>query len=451
MSINWNPSPNQLKCIEGMVSQPAFGALAKPGFGKTSTTLAAFSVLKDNGAARGLLIVAPLRPVYNVWPAEISKWSDFEGLSVEILHGPKKAEALARKADVYLINYDGLAWLESQVSKMKTLPFDVLVLDESTKIKNTNTARYKLLKSMRARFSRCWILTGTPAPNGVQDLFGQLYMLDQGKRLGRFITHFRREYFNEYPQRGGYSLWEPRRNAREQIEAKISDITVTFDAPPKPGLNENFIKVELGSAALKVYRGLEDDYFAELGAGAVTAVNAAAKSMKLRQITGGGVYGTDGAVVLDDAKVDALVDLIEEQAGQPLLVAVQFQHEVERISKALGYEVPYLGGGITVAKSNTIVDEWNAGKIPVLLAHPSSVAHGLNLQSGGNAVVWFSLTWNAEEFEQLVARVWRQGQTKDCVVHYIVAEGTIDDDVLEALRLKTSVQEALMNSLKRRG
>ena len=165
----------------------------------------------------------------------------------------------------------------------------------------------------------------------------------------------------------------------------------------------------------------------------------------------GGLGGQNGGVVLDDAKVDALVDLIEEQAGQPLLVAVQFQHEVERISKALGYEVPYLGGGITVAKSNTIVDEWNAGKIPVLLAHPSSVAHGLNLQSGGNAVVWFSLTWNAEEFEQLVARVWRQGQTKDCVVHYIVAEGTIDDDVLEALRLKTSVQEALMNSLKRRG
>lgn len=452
MSQPWTPSENQMRAIHGMVGNAAFGALAKPGFGKTSTTLAAFSVLKESGASRGLLIVAPLRPIYKVWPAEIAKWDDFKDLTVEILHGPKKGDALRRKADVYCINYEGLQWLEAELAALKKakieIPFDVLCLDESTKIKNTNSVRYKTLKGIRHLFSRCWILTGTPAPNGVQDLFGQIYMLDMGQRLGKFITHFRRTYFNEYPQRGGYSLWEPRADARAQIEQKIGDITVTFDAPPKPGLTENVIRVGMSSSAMKIYRSIEDDYFAELGKGVATAANAAARSMKLRQITGGGVYGTEGAQVVDDAKIEALMDLIEEQAGNPILVAVGFKHEVERINKALGYEAPYLGDGVSVKRADQIVDDWNAGKVPVLLAHPTTVSLGLNMQSGGNTVAWFTLTWNAEEFEQTLQRVWRQGQTRDCVVHYLIADDTIDADVLAALRGKTKIQDALMTALK---
>lgn len=452
MSIAWTPSDDQLKAVQGMVGAPSFGALAKPGFGKTSTTLAAYSVLKDAGEARAVLVVAPLRPTYLVWPAEVSKWLDFENLSVEILHGKDKNEALRRKADLYCINYDGLPWLERELAQLKKegreIPFDVLCLDESTKIKNTNTQRYKTLKRLRLLFKRCWILTGTPAPNGIQDLFGQIFMLDLGQRLGRFITHFRRQYFHEYPQRGGYSLWEPRRGADKEIMQKISDIVVTFDAPPKTELTKNIIEVQLSPAAMRIYRELEDDFYAEVADGAVTAANAAAKSVKLRQITGGGVYGTAGMADVDSAKIDALLDLIEEQAGNPLLVAVAFKHEVERISKAMGYEVPYLGGGISPKESARLEAEWNAGKIPVLLAHPDSMALGLNLQDGGHTFCWFSLTWKAQEYEQSMDRIWRQGQKKGVVVHYLIAKDTIDARVLAALDGKTSIQNAIMSGLK---
>lgn len=448
----WTPHEYQMKALQSMVSLPGFGMFAEPGLGKTSTTLGAFSVLKDNGAARGLLVVAPLRPCYKVWPTEIAKWTDFAGLTCTILHGDKKDERLTGPAkDVYIINYEGLKWLEAATAKMKKLPFDVLCLDESTKIKNTQTQRFKICKRLRDRFSRVWELTGTPAPNGIENLFGQVYMLDGGQRLGRFVTHFRREYFIEDRQRGGYSLWYPRSDTQARVQAKIADITLALqsaDYLKMPRKIENRIEVDLPASAMRIYKGIEDDFFAELRSGVVTAANAAAKSMKLRQVTGGGVYGTEGGTHVHDAKIEALADLIEEQEGQPLLVAVGFQHEVEAIRAALGYKVPYLGGGVSIAESNRIVDDWNAGKLPVVLAHPTSVAHGLNLQAGGNAVVFYTLTWNLEEFDQFIARVYRQGQTKPVTVHYIVAGDTIDDNVLTALRSKDRTQKALMNALK---
>jgi SNF2 family DNA or RNA helicase len=446
----WTPHDYQLRALTSMVSLPGFGLFAEPGLGKTSTTLAAFSVLKDHGAAKAMLVVAPLRPCYKVWPTEILKWSDFAGLTCTILHGPQKEARLKSQVDVYIINYEGLAWLEKQLAG-KELPFDVLCLDESTKVKNTQTVRFKTMKKLRDRFSRVWCLTGTPAPNGIENLFGQVFMLDGGERLGRYITHFRREYFIEEKQYG-YSLWFPRADTQTRVQAKIADITLALkseDYLQMPRRIENRIEVELPNSALSIYKGIEDSFFAELSSGVVTAANAAAKGMKLRQIVGGGVYGTEGASELHTAKVDALADLIEEQEGQPLLVAVQFEHEVERIRKALGYDVPYLGGGISIGKSNAIVDDWNAGRIPVLLAHPTSVAHGLNLQAGGNAVCWFSLTWNLEEFDQFNARVYRQGQTKPVTFHYIMASDTIDDNVLTALQSKDRTQKALMNALKK--
>lgn len=423
--------------------------------GKTSTTLASFTVLKEAGAARGLLVVAPLRPVYKVWPVEVAKWKDFENLRVEILHGPKKGEALRRPADIYCINYEGLQWLEAELAKLKKekreIPFDVLVLDESHKIKNTKTVRYKTLRGIRHLFNRCWILTGTPASNSIENLFGQIYMLDGGARLGKFITHFRRLYFNEYPQRGGYSLWEPRRGAEDEIKAKIRDIAMYLSAEDHltmPKLIENIIKVDLPAGTRKVYEELEDEFIAELNSGVVTAANAGAKSMKLRQIVGGGVYGSNGAQVLDDAKVEALLDLIEEQEGQPLMVAVGFQHEVARIRKALGYDAPYLGSGLSNNEANQIVDDWNAGKIPVLLVHPTTSSLGLNLQAGGNAMVWFTLTWSHDEYVQTIARIWRQGQEKPCVIHHLIAVDTIDERVLEVLRSKDAKQRDLLASLK---
>jgi SNF2 family DNA or RNA helicase len=460
MTIDWTPHPYQMRAIGDMLAKPGYGLFAEPGLGKTSTTLAAFSVLKENNAARAMLVVAPLRPMSIVWPGEIAKWTDFAGLKHVVLHGPKKAERLNEKADVYVINYEGLAWLESELATRKQMPFDVLCLDESTKIKNTQTLRYKTLKRLRDRFSRVWILTGTPAPNGIENVFGQIFMLDGGERLGRYITHFRREYFTEEKQ-FGYSLWHPRKDTSERVQRKIADVTLALrveDYLQMPRKIENFIKVELPSAARKVYKSLEDDFYSEIGAGLVTAANAAAKGTKLRQIASGGVYGSSGGGMgisaaqvshsVHDAKLDALVDLIDEQEGQPLLVAVAFKHEVDAIRKATGLPLPYLGGGVSAAESAKIVSQWNAGSIPVLLAHPTSVAHGLNLQAGGNAVCWYSLTWNLEEFDQFNARVWRQGQTKPVTFHYIVAVDTIDGDVLDALRHKARGQNALMNALK---
>lgn len=447
----WQPHEYQIRAIQHLCSHAGAAMFADPGLGKTSTTLGAFETLRTHGLAKAMLVVAPLRPTHRVWPTEVQKWADFNHLRVEVLHGTKKAAALAREADVYVINYEGLAWLQKQLAG-KPMPFDVLVLDESSKVKNTNTLRYKTLRAMRDRFSRVWILTGTPAPNGVENLFGQIYMLDGGERLGKFVTHFRRRYFNEYPQRGGYSLWEPKPGAREDVQNVISDIALSLRAEEYlklPRLMENIVSVELPGDAMSAYRSLEDQFIAELGSSRVTASSAAVVGMKLRQMVGGGVYGESGAMHLHNAKVDALQDLIEEQAGQPLLVAVAFQHEVSRIREALGENVPYLGGGVSSTEANRIVDAWNRGEIPVLLAHPTSVAHGLNLQSGGNAMVWFSLTWSQEEHQQMIARIWRQGQEKPCVVHYIIADGTIDHRVLQVLRDKTKNQNDLLNALRK--
>jgi SNF2 family DNA or RNA helicase len=453
VSKNWTPHDYQLRAVESMVSLPGFGLFAEPGLGKTSTTLAAFSVLKDTGHARGLLVVTPLRPAYQVWPQEIQKWTDFNGLKSVILHGPKKDERLKEKADVYIINYEGLQWLEAQLGKMKTWPFDVLCLDESTKIKNTQTVRYKVAKQLRAKFSRVWALTGTPAPNGIENLFGQIFMLDGGERLGRYVTHFRREYFTESRQPGGYSLWFPRRDTQERVQQKVADITLSLSAEEylkMPRVLENTIRVTIPGPARAVYKSMEEEFFAELNSGVVTAANAAVIGMKLRQMTGGAVYGTHGVGELHDAKLEALADLIEEQEGQPIIVAVAFTHEVDRIRAYLkDKNIPYLGGGVKPGAVNTIVADWNAGKIPVLLAHPTTVALGLNLQSGGCAVCWYSLTWNLEEFDQTNRRVWRQGQTKPVTFHYIIADDTIDSDVLDALRSKDRSQKTLMKALRR--
>jgi SNF2 family DNA or RNA helicase len=448
---NWQPHDYQLRAVQHTLANPAAALFLEPGLGKTSITLAALTVLKEAGKLKnGALVVAPLRPAYSVWPSEIAKWADFNGLTYTVLHGPAKAERLAQKADLYIINYDGLAWLEKSLHPARR--FDVLVLDESTKVKNGKTVRFKTLRAMANRFDRRMILTGTPAPRSLQDLWAPLFLLDGGARLETFITRFRRKYFDEIPSRYGYSEWLPRRNTAREIEDKIKDITLTLRAEDylkMPACLTNVIGVELPAAAMSVYRELENEFYAEVAEGEVTAANAAAKGMKLRQIAGGGVYASMGVAYQHTAKVDALVDLIEEQEGQPLLVAVAFQHEVDAIRKALGYDAPYLGGGISPKASDAICADWNSGKIPVLLAHPASVAHGLNLQAGGHAVAWFTLTWNLEEYIQFNARVHRQGQEKTVVIHHIVADDTIDSHVSDLLVQKRAVQDGLLKSLSR--
>jgi SNF2 family DNA or RNA helicase len=424
--------------------------------GKTAVTLAAFSLLRDFHAVTRLLVIAPVRPLRLVWRQEVAKWSDFAGLRVALAHGTaqERADALRSDADVYLINPENVAWLVSGLKagtvKMQA---DMLAVDESTKFKNWTSVRMKALKEILPRFKRRYILTGTPAPQHIEDLFSQTYIMDQGQRLGRFITYFRKEYFVEEPQRGGYSTWMPKFDTEARIFAKLNGVAMRLNSKDylaMPERTENVIRVELPPVARKAYDQMERTFFVEMQEGAVTAANAAAASMKLRQFANGWVYGTGGAgVKVHDAKIEALSDLVEEQAGQPLLVAVAFLHEVEAIRAALGYAVPYLGGGVSHAAADAIVADWNAGKLPVLLAHPSSVAHGLNLQAGGHALVWFGLTWSLEEKLQMESRVWRQGQKRGVVFHYIIAADTIDELIVERLNEKDAAQSRLFDSLKR--
>ena len=448
--MRWTPRNYQLEAAKFMLERPAAGLLLAPGLGKTSTTLAALAALKGTDQLESALIIAPLRPLYDVWPAERAKWDDFALLSMQLLHGPHKERALATPADVYVINPEGLDWLFA--ASRRRPKFNVLVVDESTKFKSASAQRAKLLRSVIDRFDRRYILTGTPSPNGVEDLWGQVYLLDGGERLGRFVTHFRRRYMmNHAPQGVAWSDWRPVVGAAQEIQERVSDICMALRAEDyldMPELITNDVMVRLPAHAAKVYREVRDDFLAQLSAGTVTVANAAAKTAKMRQAANGFLYTDEGtAEHLHDAKVDALDELVEESAGDPLLVAVAFLSEARALAERYG--APYLGGGVPHSAASRTIARWNAGEVPVLIAHPASVAHGLNLQSGGRAVCWFGLSYNREEYDQFVARVYRQGQSRGVVVHRIVSQGTVDEVILQALASKDATQKSFINALRR--
>lgn len=440
--------------MQHLLDNAGAGLFLEPGLGKTSCTLAALELFSQHKLTP-TLIVAPLRVCYSVWPKEVEKWG--ADLKLAILHGSKKAKALDSEADVYVINPEGLRWLAVQRLRPH---FQVVVLDESTKFKNSRSQRYKALEGMLdERVKRVVCLTGTPAANNLQDIWAQVKLLDGGQRLGRFITHFRKQFFSSALIRigGGRSVeeWAPNLTTAPRITAAISDICMYMKAEDHldmPPLLYNTIEVELPPEVREVYGKLERDLVADLGRDTLSAAHAAVVVNKLRQIVGGQVYADESTQTLHTEKIDALIDLVEEQAGQPLLVAVAFQHEAEAIRRALKKEfsidAPYLGGGISAKKSDEIASQWNAGKLPVLLAHPASVAHGLNLQAGGHAVAWYTLTWSLEEYDQLNRRVYRQGQTQTVVVHHIVAKDTVDARVVEVLQGKDRTQRGLLNLLK---
>jgi SNF2 family DNA or RNA helicase len=460
VSIVFKPKPYQLRSIQHLCEPEAGrGLFLRPGLGKTSSSLLAFDILRENGLEKVALVVAPRRPCYLVWPREIVKWKDTAHLRFVNLHAiPTKKRIDAVKAgntDVFIINYDSLNKLLEEAAKLPKWPFDVLIVDESTRLKYTNTKRFKDLKPFLPRFNRRWILTGTPSPKGVEGLFGQVYVADLGERLGKFITHFRREYFNEFVHTN-YSEWVPRPETLDRVQEKISDLALTIlvdenrDAP-----KWNDILVELPADAREVYDDLENEFYAGIQSGEITAANAASKAGKLRQIASGRVYGADiksgdtRVYPTHDAKIEALIDLIDQLQGAPLFIAVGFIHEVEAIRKALKYDVPYLGGGVSDKAADKIEIDWNAGNIPVLLAHPQSVAHGLNLQHGGCHVCWFTLTWSLEDFIQFNQRIDRQGQKNPVTIHRILAENTIDQRVIEVLEGHNATQNQLMEALSK--
>lgn len=462
MSEPWKPKPYHKKAVRWGVSRGAAGFFLDPGLGKTSITLAIFDLLRSEKLSKGMLVIAPLRVCYLVWPREVKKWSDFEHLRVEVLHGPGKDRALRRKADVYLINPEGLEWLFNALGpRSDNWPFDVLTLDESTKFKNTTTVRFQHLRSRLHKFRRRYILTGTPAPNGLIDLFGQIFVIDLGRSLGKFITQYRTMFFDKTGY-GGYS-YLPRAGAEKKIYKAVAPYVLRMDRKDYltlPPLIPATHYVELPEKARKAYDKFESEFLLEFGRqGSITAVNSAVLGGKLRQLANGGVYLDEHpderkrrVKEFHDAKSEALVELLGELQGQPTLIAYEFLHDAARIQRALkkaGYgDVPRVGGGVNMHATLRIQEEWDEGRLNVVIAQPQSVAHGLNLQKTGRAIVWYSLIWNYELYDQFVQRIWRQGVADRVFVHHLVAKGTADESVMAGLRAKERTQRAFLDALR---
>jgi SNF2 family DNA or RNA helicase len=424
------------------------GIFLDPGMGKTSTTLAAITVFRERNAVNKVLVIAPIRPMYKVWPDEIKKWDDFRHLKYVILHGDEKDARLNEVADIYLINPEGLKWFNDVNGWGKLRP-DMLVVDESTKFKDSSTKRFKLIKPFLRHFRRRLILTGEPAPNGYMDLFGQCYIMDEGKALGRFITHYRNQFFFQSGF-GGYD-WTLRQGADKEIQDAIKPYVIRLSAEEHldmPELIFNDIVVELDETSRRIYKQFEDDFLAEVGDAVILSMNAAAAGSKCRQVANGGVYDETGfAHPVHDIKTAALNDLVEQLQGNPLLVFYEFQHDLERIRRVFK-DAPCLTG-MAGSKLDSVIDAFNAGSIPVLLAHPASAGHGLNLQGSCHHVCFYGLTYDLDLYHQAYKRVWRQGQSSNRVfVHRILADKTLDRVVAKTLLNKETTQSNFLNAIK---
>lgn len=451
----WPARKYQKDAVKLLISQGCGGLFLDPGLGKTAIALCAFTILKNKKINRRLLVITPLRPMVATWPAELKKWKDFEGLTYAIVHGPDKEEMLDVEADVFLINPDAVSWLHEE-GRWKRINADILCVDESTKFKNGTSKRFKALRHMLNSFTRRWILTGTPTPNGLLDLFGQIYILDQGNALGRFITNYRQTYF--FPSGFGGYEWKPKLGSADLIASRINNMILRLKAEDWLEMPELIFKdliVELPPTARKIYREVEDQFITEIQSEKIVAANAAVAGGKCRQIANGALYsevalpGTGQRTYhqLHTAKLEALVDLVEELQGQPLLVLYEFEHDYECMAAAFP-KAPVIGGGTSTKRSLEYIEAFNKGALPILIGHPASMGHGLNLQENCSRVCWYGLTWNLEYYDQAIRRVYRQGQQAQHVIVYrIVAEDTLDETVIEALNAKDKTQANFMQRL----
>lgn len=463
----WDPPPYQVEGVRIQISQGSAGLLLDPGLGKTSISLMSMKVLLGKEYARKILVVAPLQPVFSTWPAEINKWADFENLTWTILHddhGKGKVANLKLDVQIYLINPAGLKWLLAQPDRPK---FDILCVDESTDFKDTRTQRFKLMKQLLQECRYRWILTGTIIPNGLEDLFGQIYILDQGSALGRYITHYRMQYFDvDYT---GYK-YTPKPAAFDQIVAKVKPLVLrlsALDHLKMPELMRVTLPVQLPSAVMRQYKQVEDQFFLAVDEHKIVAGNKAVAGGKCRQIANGAVYTTTDAfeqldkdgeyvstppdyVVLHEEKLERLSRLVAELSGAPLLVAYEFKHDRDQILSRFP-DAGVIGAGVSRAKRQAYIDAFNAGKLKILLGQPASMSRGLNLQGACRHVALFGITWNLEHHDQFIARVYRQGQKHDTVyVYYIVAEQTMDEKVCRVLQAKDRDQQSFLSQLGRK-
>lgn len=395
-------------------------------------------------------MIAPLRVARDTWSAEIEKWEHLSGLIYSVAVGTEaeRMMALRRQADIYIINRENVQWMV----EASGLPFDydMVVVDELSSFKNHQTRRFKALMKVRPKVKCIVGLTGTPSSNGLMDLWAEFKLLDMGQRLGRFIGQYRTAYFQPDKRNGQVVFsYKPLPGAERQIYDKISDITISMkstDHLQMPELVESRYTVYLSEEEKQRYVALKEDLVLQLPDGEITAANAASLSGKLSQMANGAVYSDDKSILeIHQRKLDALEDIIEAANGKPLLVAYWFRHDLERIAEHLHkLKIPF-----SKLDSSESIRRWSAGELPVVLIHPASAGHGLNLQNGGSTIVWFGLTWSLELYQQTNARIWRQGQTADTVVvQHIVAEGTIDERIMKALSEKDTTQSALIEAVK---
>ena len=445
--LSYEPHHYQRFATDFIERNPISAILLSMGLGKTVITLTAVNdLLYDYFDVGKVLVIAPLRVCTNVWKQETEKWAHLQGLKVSVAVGTEweRLAAFNIKADIYVINRENTQWLIEKSGV--PFDFDMLVIDEISSFKNHQSKRFRSLMKVRPRVKRVVGLTGTPSSNGLVDLWAQFRLLDMGQRLGRFIGKYRTDYFLPDKRNGQVIFsYKPLPNAEERIYDRIKDITISMNATDHlkmPDLLMVEHKVKLSETEQERYDELKRDLVLTLTGGEVTAANAAALSGKLCQMANGAVYGDEGEVIeIHDRKLDELEDLIEATNGKPVLVAYWFKHDRNRILKRFPAEQ---------LDSDESIRRWNAGEIPMALIHPASAGHGLNLQAGGSTLVWFSLTWSLELYQQTNARIWRQGQKETVVIHHIIAKATIDEDVMAALAKKDTGQAALLQAVKAR-
>lgn len=443
--MQFKPHNYQQYAIDFVVNHDISALLLDCGLGKTITTLTAIDELMLNRFdVSKVLIIAPLRVASSTWPSEIEKWSHLKHFTYSVVVGSEKErqQALKQKAHLYIINRENVEWLINKSGY--SFDFDMVILDEMSSFKSYQSKRVKSLLKVRPFIKRIVGLTGTPSSNGLMDLWAQFRILDFGERLGRYITHYRNTYFVPDKRNGAivYS-YKPQANAEERIYQAISDITISMKAHDYLNMPEcvmSDVVVEMHKKEQKVYDTLKQEMVTQVKDVEIDAVNAASLSNKLLQMANGTVYDdTKQTHHIHDRKLDALEDLIESANGKSVLVAYWFQSDRENIMKRFD---------IREIKTTHDIQDWNDGKIPIALIHPASAGHGLNLQEGGSTLIWYSLTWSLELYQQTNARLYRQGQTQTVVVQHIITKGTIDEDVLKALKRKDKIQTALMNAVK---
>lgn len=454
--MNYSPHEYQRYAIDFVEGHKESALLLDLGLGKSSIALTAINdLLFDYFLVHKVLVIAPIRVCTNTWTSEIKKWDHLKNLKYSLCVGGERTRkrALYAEADIYIINRENVEWLINK-SGVK-FSFDMIVIDELSSFKNGKSKRFQALLKVRPLVKRIVGLTGTPSSNGLMDLWAEYRLLDLGKRLGRFITHYRETYF--IPDKRNQEIvfsYKPKLGAEEEIYRRIEDITISMkaiDHLPMPKLIINDYKVELDGKKRKQYESLANNLVLELGDEDITVANAGVLSNKLIQMASGSLYCDESHsfVEIHDKKLDALEDLIEGANGEPLLVAYWFRSDLERIMKRLNKIKDKTDVSFEVLDKSDAIEKWNKGEISVGLIHPQSAGHGLNLQEGGHQLVWYSLTWSLELYQQTIGRLYRQGQkSKSVVVTRIVAKGTIDEDVIRALDKKERTQDALIEAVK---